>query len=187
MTETQFNLEELKRKINKPIILVGLMGAGKTSIGKKLATKLDLVFMDSDHEIEKASGLSISDIFSMHGEEYFRKGETSVVRRVIETPPLIKILSTGEGAFINKNTRAIIKKNGISIWLKADLDLLVKRTNRKDGRPILLRDKPRKILQKLIEMRYPVYQEADIVVETHDEPTFITLNKVLAKLSEYLK
>lgn len=183
---SKFDLEQLQKKINKPIVLVGLMGAGKSSIGLKISKKLGLPFIDSDSEIEKSAGCSVVDIFSLYGEADFRRGEERVVSRILSASPYLKILSTGEGAFITPAIRKIIKDQAISIWLKADLDLLVKRTSFKDTRPLLLEDDPRDILDKLIEKRYPIYAEADITVPTKDEPTFKTLRNVLQALDKYL-
>ena len=172
-------------KIDKPIVMVGLMGAGKTSVGKLLAKKLRLPFIDSDVEIENAAGCSISDIFSLYGEAEFRRGEERVMERLLNyTAPVV--LSTGEGAFISENTRDHIQKKGVSIWLKANLELLVKRTSFKDTRPLLLKDEPRKVLENLMEKRYPIYGQANITVETFDEPTENTVRKVLETLESYI-
>ncbi|MBN1783960.1 MAG: shikimate kinase [Alphaproteobacteria bacterium] len=168
--------------VDKPIVFVGLMGAGKTTIGRRVARRLGLSFKDLDKEIEKASGSSIVDLFLLYGEEWFRKGETGVLNRVLHKAPLIKVLSTGEGAFLTPENRELIKQEAISIWLKADLDLLVKRTSHRDTRPQLLNVDARDVLDKLIEKRYPIYQQADIVVETKDEPLSNTADKVLELL-----
>lgn len=174
------------KNIPQPIVMVGLMGAGKTSVGKLLAKKLYRPFIDSDIEIEKAAGCSVSDIFSIYGEKEFRRGEKKVIERVFSENKNF-VLSTGEGAFIIKGVRDIIKKRSISIWLKANLDLLVKRTSLKDTRPLLKNDNPEKILNNLIEQRYETYAEADITVETTDEPTYITVRKVTRAIKNYLK
>jgi len=168
--------------LNKPIVMVGLMGAGKTSIGRALARKLNIPFIDSDKEIEKAAGCSVVDIFSMYGEKEFRRVEEKVIERLLEEKPLIKVISTGEGAFITENVRNLVLQKSLTIWLKADLELLVKRTNFKHTRPQLLNTDSRKILAQLIKDRYDIYAKADIMVETCDENLHKTLGKVLTAI-----
>jgi len=172
--------------LDKPIVMVGLMGAGKTSIGRALARYLGIPFVDSDKEIEKAAGCSVVDIFSMYGEKEFRRVEEKVIERLLETPPLIKVISTGEGAFITEAVRNMVLKNTLTIWLKADLELLVKRTNFRNTRPQLLNTDSRQILAQLIKERYDVYALADIMVETKDENIHKTLNKVLDTVERYI-
>ena len=169
-------------KIDKPIVMVGLMGAGKTSIGRALARHLGIPFVDSDKEIEKAAGCSVVDIFSMYGEKEFRRVEEKVIERLLDTPPLVKVISTGEGAFITNAVREMVLKRALTIWLRADLDLLVKRTNFRNTRPQLLNTDSRKILAQLIKERYDTYALADIMVETCDENIHKTLNKVLGAI-----
>lgn len=166
-------------KIDKPIVMVGLMGAGKTSVGRALARHLGIPFVDSDKEIEKAAGCSVVDIFSMYGEKEFRRVEEKVIERLLETPPIVKVISTGEGAFITPAVREMVLNRTLTIWLRADLDLLVKRTNFRHTRPQLLNTDSRKILAQLINERYDTYALADIMVETCDENIHKTLNKVL--------
>ena len=137
--------------LDKPIVMVGLMGAGKTSIGRALARHLGIPFVDSDKEIEKAAGCSVVDIFAMYGEQEFRRVEQKVIERIIDTPPLVKVISTGEGAFITKSVRQTVLEKALTIWLKADLELLVKRTNFRQTRPQLLNTDSRKILEQLIK------------------------------------
>lgn len=173
-------------ELNKPIVMVGLMGAGKTSIGRMLAKKLDISFVDSDQEIEAAAGCSVIDIFSMYGEEEFRRLEKRVIERIFSAPPYLKVISTGEGAFITESTRQLVLDNSISIWLKADLDLLVKRTNFRHTRPQLLNTDSEKILKKLIDERYSIYSKADICVETKDENLQRTLSNTVSSLKKYL-
>ncbi len=173
-------------KLDKPIVMVGLMGAGKTSIGRALARYLGIPFVDSDKEIEKAAGCSVVDIFSMYGEKEFRRVEEKVIERLLETSPLIKVISTGEGAFITEAVRNMVLKNTLTIWLKADLELLVKRTNFRNTRPQLLNTDSRQILAQLIKERYDVYALADIMVETKDENIHKTLNKVLDTVERYI-
>ena len=171
--------------LDKPIVMVGLMGAGKTSVGRALARSLGIDFVDSDSEIEAAAGASVVDIFSMYGEQEFRRAETSVIERLLDTKPRVKVISTGEGAFITSAVREMVMRRAISIWLKADLDLLVKRTNFRHTRPQLLNNDSRVILSQLINERYETYAMADIMVETHDESLRKTLNAVLRALARY--
>lgn len=163
------------------------MGAGKTSIGRALARKLGVPFVDSDKEIEAAAGCSVVDIFSLYGEEEFRRVEERVISRILETPPLLKVISTGEGAFITKGVRELVLGKALTIWLKADLELLVKRTNFRDTRPQLLNADSKKILSQLIDERYKIYSEADITVETFDESLQKTLAEVLVAIENYNK
>jgi len=173
--------------IDKPIVMVGLMGAGKTSIGRALARYLGIPFVDSDKEIEKAAGCSVVDIFSLYGEKEFRRVEEKVIERLLETPPLVKVISTGEGAFITDTVRKMVLDNTLTIWLKADLELLVKRTNFRHTRPQLLNTDSRQILAQLIKERYDIYALADIMVETKDENIHKTLNKVLGAIENHVK
>ena len=179
----------MKRKtqlhITKPIVMVGLMGAGKTSIGRALARALAIPFVDLDKEIEKAAGCSVVDIFSLYGEKEFRRVEEKVIERLIDTPPFVKVISTGEGAFITEPVRKIVLERALTIWLKADLELLVKRTNFRHTRPQLLNTDSRKILAQLIKERYDTYALADVTVETVDENIHKTLNKVLDAIQQY--
>ena len=163
------------RKPAKTIVLVGLMGAGKSCIGRRLATEFGLDFVDADAEIEAAAGCSIEDIFERHGETAFRDGERPV-----------HVLATGGGSFMDPATRALIKERGVSLWLRADLDLLLKRTARRNNRPLLKRGDPREILSRLIEQRSPIYAEADITVDSQDGPPEITVQRVRAALNSYL-
>ena len=172
--------------INKPIVMVGLMGAGKTSVGRALAHHFGVPFVDSDKEIERAAGCSVVDIFSLYGEREFRRVEQQVVTRLLTTPPYCKVLSTGEGAFITPEIRDMVLKNAISIWLRADLDLLVKRTGFRDTRPQLLHTDSKKILAQLITERYNIYAQADVTVETFDESLRKTLGKVIEALKQHL-
>ena len=179
----------IKRQIDidKPIVMVGLMGAGKTSIGRALARYLGIPFVDSDKEIEKAAGCSVVDIFSLYGEKEFRRVEEKVIERLLETPPLVKVISTGEGAFITGTVRKMVLENALTIWLKADLELLVKRTNFRHTRPQLLNTDSRQILAQLIKERYDIYALADMMVETKDENIHKTLNKVLCAIENHVK
>lgn len=183
----KFMLKMPKIILDKPIVMVGLMGAGKTSVGRALARALGVDFVDSDSEIETAAGTSVVDIFSMYGEQEFRRAETSVIERLLDSEPRVKVISTGEGAFITPAVREMVLNRAISIWLKADLDLLVKRTNFRNTRPQLLNNDSRVILSQLIKERYDTYAMANIMVETHDESLRKTLNAVLRALVGYQK
>lgn len=166
----------------RSIVLVGLMGAGKSSIGKRLAARIDLPFFDADAEIEAAAGCSIAEIFERHGEAAFRDGERRVIQRLLAGPR--KVLATGGGAFMNAETRAAIARHGLSIWLKADLDTLVKRTARRSNRPLLRQGDPRDVLQRLMNERYPVYAEAEITVETRDGPHEDVVEAIIRELQD---
>lgn len=170
----------------KTIVLVGLMGAGKTSIGRRLAKRLEVPFFDSDMEVESAAGCHIKEILDLFGEEAFLSGEYRVITRLLENEP--HVLATGGGSFMNPDTRAQIKQKAISVWLKADLDTLVSRVSRRTDRP-LLEDatRHRATLEEFIAERYPVYGEANVVVQTFDEPTNTTVDRVIAALAEYIR
>lgn len=157
------------------------MGAGKSCIGRRLASHLGVPFVDSDQEIEAAAGCSIPEIFEQHGEAGFRDGERKVIARLLRAERR-QVLATGGGAFMDPDTRAEIKRCGIAVWLRADLDLLLARTSRRTNRPLLRQGDPRDILARLIEARYPVYAEADIVVDSADGPPEVTVNRVLEAL-----
>ena len=158
----------LKRLGPRSIVFVGLMGAGKTAIGRKIAGMLGLPFIDSDHEIESVSRMTSPDLFERYGEAEFRALEQRVIHRLLtENGP--QVLSTGGGAFMNEQTRQAIAEHGISVWLKADLDLLMERVSKKQNRPLLKNDNPRAVLQTLMDVRYPVYASAEITVTTRDE------------------
>lgn len=171
--------------LSRPIVMVGLMGAGKTSVGRALARKLGVPFVDSDKEIEAAAGCSVVDIFSLYGEAEFRRVEQRVIARLLDTPPVAKVISTGEGAFITPAVREMLRSRALTIWLKADLELLVKRTNFRDTRPQLLHADSRKILAQLIGERYDIYAQADITVQTRDESLRKTLDKVLRAIENH--
>ena len=172
-------------QIDKPIVLIGLMGAGKTCIGRRLGKRFELPFTDADDEIAKAAGCSIEDIFELYGEAAFRDGERRVIDRLLGNGP--QVLATGGGAFMDPRTRSRIRNVGISVWLRADLDILVRRTGRHGGRPLLKNGDPRAILARLMEERYPVYAEADIVVDSEDEPPRAAENRVAGALESLLR
>jgi shikimate kinase len=168
----------------KTIALVGLMGAGKSSIGRRLAQTLGLPFIDADAEIESAAGASIEEIFARDGEAVFRNGERRVIARLLDGPA--QILATGGGAFMDPTTRDLIRERAISVWLRADLDTLLVRVARRNNRPLLKNGDPRAVLARLIDERHPVYAEADITVDTVDGPPEATLAKVVDALDHFL-
>jgi shikimate kinase len=168
----------------RTIILVGLMGAGKTNIGRRLAARLKLPFVDADAEIEAAAGETIEEIFRNHGEAAFREGERRVIRRLLDGP--VQVLATGGGAYMDAETRARARDRGIVVWLRADLDLLLQRVSRRSNRPLLKSGDPRQILAGLMERRHPVYAEADLTVDSIDGPPELTLQKVIAALRAHL-
>jgi shikimate kinase len=159
------------------------MGAGKSSIGRRLAEKLEIPFVDADHEIEVAADKTISEIFADHGEAYFREGERRVISRLIENGA--QILATGGGAFINEETRRIIDSHGISVWLKADLPLLMKRVLKRSDRPLLQTEDPAAVMRKLMDQRYPLYAKADITVESKDVQHTQMVNDVIKVLAKW--
>jgi len=175
---------EVSLEVPRTIALVGLMGVGKSCIGRLLAGALGLPFVDADREIEAAAGCSIEDIFATHGEAAFRDGERRVIARLLGEPKMV--VATGGGAFMDPETRKLIHDRATSVWLRADVDLLVRRTARRSNRPLLKRGDPREILGRLIEERYPVYAEADIVVDSVDGPPEMTLARVLNGLRAHL-
>lgn len=170
--------------VPRTVVLVGLMGAGKSAIGRRLAQRLSLPFVDADEEIEAAAGCPIEEIFERFGEAAFRDGERRVLKRLLGNPT--QVLASGGGAFMDPETRDLVKQQAISIWLKADLDLLLKRVQRRNNRPLLKRGDPRQILESLIAERYPVYAMADIHVDSCEGPPELTLQRVLTALGEYL-
>jgi len=155
-------------RVDRPVVLVGLMGAGKTSVGRRLAEALSLPFRDADEEIERAARLSVAEIFQRHGEQEFRRGERRVIARLLELSP--HVLATGGGAFMDQETRSLIRQKAVSVWLKADLDVLMKRVLRRGNRPLLNVDDPRAAMQNLIDVRYPIYAEATVTVESNQGP-----------------
>jgi len=167
----------------KAIVLVGLMGAGKSSIGRRLAQRLELPFVDADKEIEAAAGCSIEEIFERFGEAAFRDGERRVILRLLDGPP--QVLATGGGAFMDPAIRGHVREAAISVWLHADLDLLLKRVSRRGNRPLLKDGNPRDVLTRLIEQRYPVYAEADLRVDSADGPPEQTVQRVIDELQRF--
>lgn len=171
-------------EVPRSIILVGLMGAGKTCIGRELAGRLGIPFIDADTEIEAAAGCAIEDIFRLYGEQEFRNGERRVLARLLDGST--QVLATGGGAFMDPDTRQKADEQAISIWLRADLDLLVSRVGRRSNRPLLRGENPRKVLSKLIDERYPIYAEADITVDSVREAPEFTVERVMQGLKIFL-
>lgn len=167
----------------RPVVLVGLMGAGKTSVGRRLAEKLGIPFVDADHEIEAAAGKPIKEIFADHGEAYFREGERRVIQRLIGNGA--QVLATGGGAFMNEETRERIKEHGISVWLRASLPLLMKRVAKRQDRPLLQTEDPEAVMRALMEKRYPIYALADVTVESRDVQHGQMVNDVIRALAQW--
>ncbi|MFP6744100.1 MAG: shikimate kinase [Alphaproteobacteria bacterium] len=165
------------------IVLVGLMGSGKSSIGRRLASRLGIPFVDADAEIEAAAGCTIAEFFERHGEAAFRDGERRVIARLLVAPP--QVLATGGGAFVDSTTRALVGDKALSVWLRAELDLLVKRCGRRNTRPLLREGNPREILARLIDERYPIYAETDVIIDTDDSPHETMVDRIIDALEAY--
>ena len=165
----------------RSIVMVGMMGAGKTAVGRRLAARLGWHFVDADQAIEEAAGLPIEEIFARHGEPHFRSGERNVIARLLAEGPMV--LATGGGAYMDPDTRARIAASGLSVWLRADVETLVRRTGRRTDRPLLKAGDRRETIARLVAQRYPVYAGADIVVDTDDGPPEDTVERVLAALA----
>ncbi len=163
------------------LVLIGLMGAGKSAIGRMTAQTLGIPFIDSDHEIERVSRMSITDLFAAYGEAEFRALETRVIKRLLRSGP--RVVSTGGGAYINENTRKHIKRGGLTVWLKADLDVLWERVNKRDTRPLLKTENPRQTLENLMNARYPIYAEADLTVMSRDVKKETMVEEVLTAIT----
>jgi shikimate kinase len=162
----------------RSIVLVGMMGAGKSSIGRRLAGRLGIPFIDADTEIETAAGMTIPEIFDKHGEPYFRAGEARVIARLLDNGP--QVLATGGGSVMDPQTRALIGQKGISIWLKADIDVLLKRTKRRNDRPLVEK------IKDLLPVREPIYAQADIIIQSRDEPHDTIIDEILGELPKRL-
>ena len=170
----------------RSIVLVGMMGVGKSSVGRRLAARLSIPFVDADTEIENAAKMTIPEIFARHGEAYFRSGEARVIARLLESGP--QVLATGGGAFMNVETRALIKAKGVSIWLNAEFDVLLRRTSkRKSDRPLLQTEDPAQTLQALLAEREPTYALADLTVQSREVPHEAIVADVMKALAVYLK
>ena len=185
--ERQARTEELTALLGgKPLVLVGMMGAGKTTVGRRIAAKMARNFHDSDEEIEAAARLTIPEIFEQRGEAEFRAGETRVIARVLKDYPNI-VLATGGGAFVNEETRALLKDEAVVVWLKADSDILFERVSRRSNRPLLKTANPRATLEKLVAERYPIYAEAHVTVASREVPQDVVAVDVLDAVLAHLK
>lgn len=169
----------------RPLVLVGMMGAGKTTVGRRIASRLGRQFIDSDEEIERAAQMSIPEIFAQRGEPEFRAGEMRVIARLLREKNVV--LATGGGAFVNPDTRALVKAEAVSVWLKADLDILFERVSRRSNRPLLKTANPRATLEALIADRYPLYEEADVTVLSRDVPQDTVAADVVSAVLEHLR
>jgi len=173
-------------KLDRPIVLVGMMGAGKSTIGRRLARRFGVPFHDADQEIEKAANCSVEEIFQRFGEQHFRDGERRVIARLLALGP--QVLATGGGAFMDPETRALVTDAALSVWLRADIELLWRRVSRRGNRPLLKTEDPRATLESLIDRRYPVYAEADLIADCHDVPKDETAGQIysmiLARLAD---
>ncbi len=164
----------------RTVALVGLMGAGKSTVGRRLASAMGRSFCDSDTEIEKAAGLSIADIFSLHGEAEFRRGEKRVLERLLKNPP--HILATGGGAYLDEDTRKLMRSKAVTVWLNADLETLWRRVTKRDHRPLLKRPDAREVLSRLLDERTAIYSKADLVIASDDGPHSTTVELILTAL-----
>nr|WP_246429708.1 shikimate kinase [Prosthecomicrobium pneumaticum] len=169
----------------RAIVLVGLMGAGKTSVGKRIAVKLGLAFADADAEIERAAQQTIPEIFATHGEAYFRDGERRVIRRLLDGHP--KVIATGGGAFMSEETRIAIAEGGVSVWLRAELPVLMARVRRRSNRPLLQTDDPEATMKRLMDERYPVYAQADVTIESREIAHDLVADQVIAGIIAFLE
>ncbi len=181
---TQIKNQLLSSLDKRALVLVGLMGAGKSVIGKRVATMLRLPFYDSDQEIEKAAQMTITELFEIYGESEFRALEQRVILNLMKKSPLV--LATGGGAYINENIRKAIHKNGISIWLKVDLDILMQRVSKHPTRPLLQTANPKETMQKLMEQRYPIYEKANLTINSHKESRHTVAQNVIRSVQHYL-
>ena len=187
MNETNLSVpatlgEQARAKLGRRnIVFVGLMGAGKSAVGRMVAQQLRVPFIDTDVEIERVSRMTISELFASYGEPEFRALETRVIERLLKGGP--RVISTGGGAFINERTRGVIKRGGVSVWLRADLDILWERVNKRDHRPLLKTENPKQTLENLMNQRYPIYSESDLTVESRDVRKEIVANEVLAAVA----
>lgn len=182
----QSRARALANRLNgRPLVLVGMMGAGKTTVGRRIASRLGRQFIDSDEEIERAAQMTIPEIFEQRGEAEFRAGEMRVIARLLKEKNIV--LATGGGAFVNADTRALVKTEAVSVWLKADLDTLFERVSRRSNRPLLKTADPRGTLEKLIAERYPIYEEADLTVLSRDVPQDAVAGDVIVAVLDHIK
>lgn len=175
---------DIRSRLDRPLVLIGLMGSGKTRIGRALADVLGIDFVDSDDEIVRAAGMPVADIFEKFGESYFREGEKKILARLLAGG--VQVIATGGGAVMTPETAERIWNDSISLWVRAEMAVMLERTGRNDRRPLLRNGDPAEILSALAEKRYPVYEKANIVIESHNGPVDAILNQTLAKLREHL-
>lgn len=168
----------------RTVLLIGMMGCGKTSVGRYLSQHFNVPFVDGDAEIEKAAGCSVSDIFRIYGEAEFREGERRVMTRLLNGP--VCVLASGGGAWMTDETRELARDKAISMWIKADVDVLVNRTVGRKHRPLLMVDDPRQIIEEMVEERYPIYAEADLTIDSHDESSALTGRRAVAAIEEWI-
>ncbi len=185
MSNSAISRRAREQLADRSVVLIGLMGAGKTAIGRRLATRLKLEFIDADTEIECAAGKSIADIFTDHGEDHFRDGERKVIARLLGSGP--QVLATGGGAYMNEETRGTIAQYSVSVWLKGDLKVLMRRVVRRDHRPLLKTGDPEAVMKRLMDERYPVYASADITVQSRDVPHEVIVTEIMEALFERLE
>ncbi len=185
-TGPRYDADAIRSRLGRRcIVLVGLMGAGKSTIGRKTAQILSLPFVDADHEIETASRMTIPELFEAYGEPEFRALERRVIARLLKQGP--QVLATGGGAYMSADTRRAIARHGVAVWLKADIDVLMERVMRKQNRPLLKTADPRETMRKLIDERYPVYGQADVTVVSRDEKKDVIATELVSALGEHLK
>lgn len=174
-------VDDLMRRLgDRSLVMIGLMGCGKSAIGRRLANRLSMPFVDADEEIEKVAGMSISDIFAEYGEAHFRDREAKVIERLLGGGP--QVLATGGGAFMNADTRAAIAAKGVSVWLRAELPVLMRRVMKRNTRPLLKTADPEAVMRQLMEARYPVYAAADVIVESRDVPHEVIVGEIIEAL-----
>ena len=180
---SRFVYAKARMTLHRTVALVGMMGAGKTSVGRRLAARLEVPFRDADHEIEAAAGLTVAEIFARFGEPYFRDGERRVIARLLgETP---HVLATGGGAFMDETTRAAMRTAAFTIWLKAPVSLLLSRVKKRETRPLLKDGDMRQTMERLLVVREPVYAQADMTIESVDEPHGHAVDRIIASLREH--
>jgi shikimate kinase len=180
------DVQRIAARLDRSVVLVGMMGVGKTTVGRKLAGQLSLPFVDADEEIERAAQMSIPEIFAQFGEQYFRAGERRVIARLVGDGAARKVLATGGGAFVDPDTRHLILDRAIAVWIDSDIDTLVERVGRKDNRPLLRQGNPREILTRLREDRQPMYSQAQIHVQSGQHPHTMTAHKILKAIDAWL-
>ncbi len=183
---SQAEIDALARRIDRPVVLVGMMGVGKSSVGRKLASLLHMPFVDADEEIERAAQMTIPEIFEQFGEAYFRDGERRVIARLIDGPGTRAVIATGGGAFVNEGTRELVLERAIAVWLDSDIETLLERVSRKDNRPLLKQGNPREILTRLKAEREATYAQAPIHVQSTGGPHTRTTQAVLKGIEAWL-